>query len=137
MTTLETNAASAGRGRRRSVQSDDIETGLKIRAARNAAGLSQNELAKLLGVTFQQVQKYEKGVNRVGTTRIAIIAEATNKPVTYFFPTVGKVRRTDRDRARDEFMASKDGNELINVMMLLPKPRRMNVLALARGLVEG
>lgn len=59
----------------------DEEVGQRIRVLRNAKGLSQTKLAQGLGVTFQQVQKYEKGVNRVGAGRLTKIAHVLNIPV--------------------------------------------------------
>jgi len=52
----------------------DVEVGARIRARRKLLGLSQSALAQQLGITFQQVQKYEKGSNRVGSSRLQIIA---------------------------------------------------------------
>ena len=63
----------------------DVHVGLRIRAARLAAGLSQERLGSGLGVTFQQVQKYEKGANRVGAGRLSDIARVLSVPVSYFF----------------------------------------------------
>ncbi len=63
----------------------DLHVGLRIRAARLAAGLSQERLGNALGVTFQQVQKYEKGANRVGAGRLSDIARVLSVPVSYFF----------------------------------------------------
>jgi transcriptional regulator with XRE-family HTH domain len=63
----------------------DLEVGQRIRARRMAKGMSQTELGGLLGVTFQQVQKYEKGVNRVGAGRLVRVGEALDVPVAYFF----------------------------------------------------
>ena len=59
--------------------------GVKIRAQRLKIGLSQEELGTKLGVTFQQIQKYEKGVNRVGSGRLYEIAELLEVPVASFF----------------------------------------------------
>jgi transcriptional regulator with XRE-family HTH domain len=64
---------------------DDVEVGQRIRARRMAKGMSQTELGGLLGVTFQQVQKYEKGVNRVGAGRLVRVGEALEVPVSFFF----------------------------------------------------
>ena len=69
----------------KSTTSHDIEVGQRIRARRMAQGMSQTELGNLLGVTFQQVQKYEKGVNRVGAGRLTKIAEVLGVPVGSFF----------------------------------------------------
>ena len=63
----------------------DVEVGYRIRIERLARGLSQTALANQLGVTFQQVQKYEKGVNRVGAGRLTRIAEVLGVPVGTFF----------------------------------------------------
>jgi transcriptional regulator with XRE-family HTH domain len=63
----------------------DAEVGQRIRIFRTAAGLSQTALADQLGVTFQQVQKYEKGVNRVGAGRLTKIAHVLGIPVSRLF----------------------------------------------------
>ena len=59
----------------------DVEVGQRIRVLRNDAGISLTALAEELGVTFQQVQKYEKGVNRVGAGRLTKIAGVLNVAV--------------------------------------------------------
>ncbi len=66
----------------------DIEIGKRVRQARVAAGLSQTQLGVQLGVSFQQVQKYEKGVNRIGGGRLYRIARVLGVKVTYFFDDV-------------------------------------------------
>src|SRR5215471_5642880 len=63
----------------------DVEVGHRIRIERLSRGLSQTALANQLGITFQQVQKYEKGVNRVGAGRLTRIAEVLGVPVSTFF----------------------------------------------------
>ena len=63
----------------------DVHVGKRIREARIAKGLSQTELGKLLGVSFQQIQKYEKGTNRLGASRLWALATSLNLPVPYFF----------------------------------------------------
>jgi transcriptional regulator with XRE-family HTH domain len=63
----------------------DVEVGQRIRIQRLAAGISQSELAERIGVTFQQVQKYEKGMNRVGAGRLTKIARVLNVPIGSFF----------------------------------------------------
>src|SRR5438445_13777048 len=73
------------RSRVKSTTSDDVEVGQRIRARRMAKGMSQTQLGNLLGVTFQQVQKYEKGVNRVGAGRLVRVAEALEVSVSFFF----------------------------------------------------
>ncbi len=63
----------------------DVHVGLRIRAARLAAGLSQERFGHELGVSFQQVQKYEKGSNRVGASRLSDAAKILAVPVSFFF----------------------------------------------------
>lgn len=63
----------------------DIFVGKKLRLRRKLLGLSQEAVANAVGVTFQQVQKYERGVNRISASRMAEFAEAMHVPVTYFF----------------------------------------------------
>ena len=63
----------------------DLNVAARIKAARREAGISQTKLAQGVGVTFQQVQKYENGANRVSADRLQRIAEVVHKPVSYFF----------------------------------------------------
>jgi|1185.fasta_scaffold735115_1 transcriptional regulator with XRE-family HTH domain len=65
----------------------DAEVGRRVRSRRLECRLSQTELAERIGVTFQQVQKYEKGVNRIGAGRLQRISEALEVPISFFFGT--------------------------------------------------
>lgn len=69
----------------KSTNSNDVGVGQRIRARRMAKGMSQSELGSMLGVTFQQVQKYERGINRVGAGRLVSVAEALDVPISFFF----------------------------------------------------
>jgi transcriptional regulator with XRE-family HTH domain len=69
----------------RAATSVDLQIGLRLRARRREIGLSQEALAQRLGVTFQQVQKYEKGVNRLAAGRLLAIARIVEIPVQYFY----------------------------------------------------
>ena len=64
----------------------DVEVGRRIRSRRLALGMSQEKLGEALGITFQQIQKYEKGTNRVGASRLAQIATTLDVSPAYFFP---------------------------------------------------
>jgi transcriptional regulator with XRE-family HTH domain len=66
----------------------DIEVGRRIRVYRNAAKLSQTDLGNALGLTFQQVQKYEKGTNRVAPSRLEVIAKVCGVPISAFLPSM-------------------------------------------------
>ena len=63
----------------------DIHVGSRIRLRRNILGISQERLGEKLGITFQQIQKYEKGTNRVGASRLQAIASILGVPVSFFF----------------------------------------------------
>lgn len=63
----------------------DVEVGARIRSRRRVLAMSQSKLGAALGLTFQQVQKYERGTNRVGASRLQNIANILNVPVSYFF----------------------------------------------------
>jgi transcriptional regulator with XRE-family HTH domain len=78
----------------------DPRIGMRIRTLRLERGLSQAELGELLGVSFQQVQKYEKGVNRVSAGRLHRVAEALRVPVTFFYAGFAP----DRGRADSHFI---------------------------------
>ena len=80
----------------------DVQVGSRIRLFRLEAQMSQTDLAEQLGVTFQQVQKYEKGVNRVGAGRLTKIAAALRVPVSELLGDdgTGQTNRRDVDEAR-------------------------------------
>ena len=63
----------------------DLHVGKRLRLRRSVLGMSQEKLAEMLGITFQQVQKYEKGVNRIGSSRLFDIANNLSVPVGFFF----------------------------------------------------
>jgi transcriptional regulator with XRE-family HTH domain len=79
----------------------DAEVGRRVRSRRLECRLSQTELADRIGVTFQQVQKYEKGVNRIGAGRLQRISEALEVPITFFFDVnpgaAGRVASSDTE----------------------------------------
>lgn len=63
----------------------DIHVGKQVRKRRNALSMSQEKLGKALGLTFQQVQKYERGVNRVGSSRLYQLSQILDVDIPYFF----------------------------------------------------
>lgn len=82
-------AATGSKYRARTESGDpdpiDIHVGSRLRLRRTLMGLSQTDLAKSVGLTFQQVQKYESGANRVSASRLYHIAETLDVPVSFFF----------------------------------------------------
>jgi len=92
----------------------DLHVGKRIRERRLTMDVSQQELAKLIGVTFQQAHKYEKGINRVSAGRLFNIAQCLGTTVDYFFEGLeqeGKSLSTDQKRSLEitgHFSAIKD-----------------------------
>ena len=76
----------------------DIYVGNRIRLRRTLLGLSQEKLAEMLGITFQQVQKYEKGMNRIGASRLWDMSNILDVPVSFFFSGLTK-EETDKSPA--------------------------------------
>ncbi len=66
----------------------DLHVGKKLKFRRTMIGMSQEDLGKAVGVTFQQIQKYEKGLNRIGSSRIYEISRILQVPVSYFFEDI-------------------------------------------------
>lgn len=98
----------------------DVHVGSRIKLRRNMLGLSQEKLGDSLGITFQQIQKYEKGTNRVSASKLQMIADILNVPIDFFFrdaPRTGKISPTDKeiDQLSDDylqFLSSSQGIQL-------------------------
>jgi len=106
-------------------------------------GMSQERLGELLGLTFQQVQKYEKGVNRIGAGRLFEIARILNVPISYFYETVADPASAQPGFADNdsqpvlEFVSSGDGLQLSLAFMRIRDPKvRKRVLDLVRTLAD-
>jgi transcriptional regulator with XRE-family HTH domain len=70
-----------------------LEIAAKIKLARKESGITQTELGAALGVTFQQIQKYESAASRIAPDRLQLLAEAVGKPISYFFSYASDERR--------------------------------------------
>ena len=101
--------------RKRRAGAEDVEIGRKIRALRLQRGLSQSGLGEGIGLTFQQVQKYEKGTNRVSAGRLQRIADILNTPVTFFYSGIAATptRKRDPGGAGLAFLQTKGAVRLI------------------------
>jgi transcriptional regulator with XRE-family HTH domain len=100
--------------RKRRAGAEDIEIGRKIRALRLERGLSQSGLADGIDLTFQQVQKYEKGVNRVSAGRLQRIADLLNTPVMFFYAGMGaKSKRKDERNSHLALVQTKGAMRLL------------------------
>ena len=105
--------------------SRDIDVGRRIRAQRLVRGMSQTELATRIGITFQQVQKYEKGVNRVGAGRLTRIAEALGVPVAFLFGAMdnGAAASTKSVNAAFAFLETAGALRLVHAYADIKNPR--------------
>ncbi len=91
----------------------DVHVGSRIRLRRTLLGMSQEKLGEALGLTFQQVQKYERGVNRVGASRLFDLARVLDVPISFFFDDMpeplAKVYGSQATRRTSGFAESQDG----------------------------
>jgi transcriptional regulator with XRE-family HTH domain len=102
----------------------DFYVGSRVRSRRHELGMSQAKLAEGVGLTFQQIQKYEKGTNRIGASRLQQFANILGVPISFFFEgmegtsPVGKRTALDPAIARaSNFIASSDGLSLAKAFM--------------------
>lgn len=122
----------------------DIHVGNRVRGRRKALGVSQGTLAEALGLTFQQVQKYERGSNRVSASKLYRIAGVLQVPVAYFFEGLedpeGPSPADGADRQIgglvETLMATDGGAELAEAFTKIPPgPMRRRLVALVHTIV--
>jgi transcriptional regulator with XRE-family HTH domain len=121
----------------------DLYVGARIRMRRKLLGVSQERLAEQLGLTFQQVQKYERGANRVSASKLHAIGTALGAPVAYFFEGFAGAGPTPSGAEPDgsslvhELVMTPEGMELASLFPRLKRARvRRRLLDLVRALVE-
>jgi transcriptional regulator with XRE-family HTH domain len=119
----------------------DAQVGNRVRLRRMLIGMSQEKLGEALGLTFQQVQKYEKGVNRIGAGRLFQVARILGVPITYFYEDVASTAPGLSDAAASppviEFLSSADGLQLSLAFMRIKEPKvRRRVLDLVKSLAD-
>jgi transcriptional regulator with XRE-family HTH domain len=99
----------------------DKHAGSRVRMRRLMLGMSQTKLAEMIGLTFQQVQKYEKGVNRMGSSRLQQIANILKVPATFFFEDAPGQLKLDGTAPSPayvaDFLATTDGLTLTKAFM--------------------
>jgi transcriptional regulator with XRE-family HTH domain len=114
----------------------EAQIGERIRSRRIRAGVSQENLGKPLGITFQQIQKYEKGTNRVSAGRLLKIAEVLECNVMDFFEGLHD-SRTSSGAEFSKFLATKEGIEIVEAMMRIrTQQMRRTVIDIAEKLAE-
>lgn len=123
----------------------DALVGNRVRLRRMLIGMSQERLGELLGLTFQQVQKYEKGVNRIGAGRLYQVAHILGVPINYFYEGVVD-QTTNGNPVNDdiptppvmEFLSSGEGLQLSLAFMRIKDGKvRKCVIDLIKSLADG
>ena len=119
----------------------DVHVGSRIRLRRTLLGMSQEKLGDALGLTFQQVQKYERGANRVGASRLYDLARALDVPVSYFFEefgdqsALGGVGEAAADPYQPNPMMKRETLELVRAYLRLADPQiKRRVFELTKAL---
>lgn len=118
----------------------DVHVGSRIRMRRNMLGMSQEKLGESLGITFQQIQKYEKGTNRVGASRLQAIASIMEVPVAFFFedaPGGAGLAEESQNTYVVDFLSSAEGLQLNRAFARISDPKvRRKIIDLTRALAE-
>ncbi|MBU1212694.1 MAG: helix-turn-helix transcriptional regulator [Alphaproteobacteria bacterium] len=124
----------------------DIHVGSRVRLRRMLLGMSQEKLGHQLGLTFQQVQKYEKGVNRIGASRLFDLSKTLGVPIDYFYedaplPALGMAEDQEDygtksdDHPVFDFLSTREGLELNKAFVRINEPRiRRSIVELVRSL---
>jgi transcriptional regulator with XRE-family HTH domain len=115
----------------------DVLVGQNIRICRLQQGLSQTDLGERIGLTFQQIQKYEKGTNRVGASRVTQIADALGVPLSNLFDGRPTSARADHDLLPGALLAEPHSLRLAQAFDRIPdKKRQIAVLQLIEAVTE-
>ena len=120
----------------------DLHVGARVRMRRKFLGVSQERLAHALGLTFQQVQKYERGTNRISASKLFEISRFLEAPVAYFFQGLpSEVEDKEFSESQSEqslhgFLMTPEGIELASLFPRLTPKQRRRILELVRTLTE-
>jgi transcriptional regulator with XRE-family HTH domain len=123
----------------------DTHVGSRVRMRRKMLAMSQQKLAKALGLTFQQVQKYEKGMNRIGGSRLQQMSHILQVPVGFFFegvPGASAMSKSDETALSlahlDDFVSSSEGLRLIGAFMRIESATlRRRIASLVQEIADG
>jgi transcriptional regulator with XRE-family HTH domain len=120
----------------------DVHVGARVRLRRMLLGMSQEKLGEHLGLTFQQIQKYEKGINRIGASRLYDLSKVLSVPVQFFYEELAVADGTTAagfaERPAEsyavEFLGSREGLELNKAFARITDPRvRRSIVDLVRA----
>ncbi|WP_374545143.1 helix-turn-helix domain-containing protein [Rhodoblastus sp.] len=125
----------------------DRHVGARVRMRRMLIGMSQEKLGEALGLTFQQIQKYEKGANRISASRLQQISEALNTPLAYFFkgapssdgaPQGGFAEAGVEEGRVNDFVMTAEGLSLNRAFARISDPKvRKKIVDLVTALADG
>jgi transcriptional regulator with XRE-family HTH domain len=113
---------------RKTPDTRDVDVGRRVRALRLEKGMSQTDLGAELGITFQQIQKYEKGTNRIGAGRLQRISEVLEVPVSVFFSDGTGAQSRGRD-SLFELVDTGAALRLLRAYARIPDPQVKQALA--------
>ncbi|MGJ8625786.1 MAG: helix-turn-helix domain-containing protein [Sulfitobacter sp.] len=117
----------------------DVHVGKRIRQRRWLTGMTQQGLADLVGIKFQQIQKYETGANRVSASRLWDIADALDVQVSFFFEglkTDEEDNLADDAAVPSDLMGDKEAMDLVRSYYAIPENQRRRLFELARVLSD-
>jgi transcriptional regulator with XRE-family HTH domain len=117
----------------------DIHVGGRVRLRRSALGLSQDQLGAAIGLSFQQVQKYERGANRIGASRLFEMSKVLQTPISYFFENMGDMGVAEEGDSsyQTDPVVKREVLELMRAYHLILDPKqRKKVLKLVQALAE-
>ncbi|MER5172794.1 helix-turn-helix transcriptional regulator [Thioclava sp. GXIMD2076] len=110
----------------------DAHVGKRIRHRRWMIGVTQQQLADKVGIKFQQIQKYETGMNRVSASRLWDISEALDVPISFFFE--GLDGQVDKKEVEGDILADKEALALVRSYYAIPEEQRRRLFDLAKVL---
>ncbi|MES2843846.1 MAG: helix-turn-helix transcriptional regulator [Pseudomonadota bacterium] len=114
----------------------DAHVGKRIRHRRWMVGMTQQQLADKVGIKFQQIQKYETGMNRVSASRLWDISDALGVTIGFFFEGLDDAREAARATTQGDIMADKEALELVRSYYAIPEAQRRRLFDLARVLSD-
>ncbi|MBD3677555.1 MAG: helix-turn-helix domain-containing protein [Rhodobacteraceae bacterium] len=115
----------------------DVHVGKRVRHRRWMLGMTQQQLAESVGIKFQQIQKYETGMNRISASRLWDIADTLQVPVSYFFEGLSEEDdAAPTDSVKGDILADKEALELVRSYYAIPENQRRRLFELARVLSD-
>lgn len=115
----------------------DVHVGKRIRHRRWMVGMTQQQLAEKVGIKFQQIQKYETGMNRVSASRLWDISAALSVPIGFYFEGLeGSVAGEGEQALPSDILADKEALELVRSYYSIPENQRRRLFELARVLSD-